>query len=225
METQSNYYLKRSSNTILLCVVYNIIGFVSNINVNLNLTGIISMSLSVILIITLSLLIRRGFPWVKHILKLLLFFNIMGVLVASYSVLFAGYIRIESILTLANAVTSYLALRYFLIALKSSTTIIDGGVSVLSKVKSIMPYLIVSLIIGILLLIANVSRIPAGDELGGLAEFYISVFYAVVIYALTIFLSTLATSIKSDYQFLIQIAIHLACIILVYFSSYSVCVH
>jgi len=82
-----------------------------------------------------------------------------------------------------------------------------------------------SFIIGFILLLYNVSRIPAGDEMGAIIEMFIAGLYAIIIYALSSFISIIAWKTISRNKNAIQISLLLLCVSLIYYSTWKVCVY
>lgn len=85
--------------------------------------------------------------------------------------------------------------------------------------------LTLSFIIGFILLLFNVSRIPAGDEMGAIGEMFIAGLYAIIIYILSSFISIIAWKTISRNQDAIQISLLLLCVSLIYYSTWKVCVY
>lgn len=86
-------------------------------------------------------------------------------------------------------------------------------------------YFVISFCLGTIVLFYNASKIPVGDELGGLAEFFLCVFYAVIIYLFTIGLSIIVWKLSGSKKYVLLLLIHSLSVCLIYFSSWNVCVY
>jgi hypothetical protein len=86
-------------------------------------------------------------------------------------------------------------------------------------------YFVISFCLGTIVLFYNASKIPAGDELGGLAEFFLCVFYAVIIYLFNIGLSVIVWKLSGSKKYILLLLIHSLSVCLIYYSSWNVCIY
>ncbi|MES2838017.1 MAG: hypothetical protein V4667_10875 [Bacteroidota bacterium] len=90
--------------------------------------------------------------------------------------------------------------------------------------KKNLPIIILLAIVNFLLIIVNIQNIPAGNEMGGLAQAIIALFFSGIIFYATTTLSVWLSKKDNNYQVL-QIFIFITSAILTYCASWYVCVY
>ena len=84
--------------------------------------------------------------------------------------------------------------------------------------------LTVSLILGTIVLFYNISKIPSGDEMGAIGEFFIATSFAIFIYFSSVVVSIVAWKAQTDNRSIVQLVLLCLCVSLIYYSSWKICV-
>jgi len=82
---------------------------------------------------------------------------------------------------------------------------------------------ITSSILGIIIVLSNILLIPAGHEMGAIAETILTLFFAGLIYFFTIIVSIFSWNVAGNRKIIILIITHSLSILLISFSSWRIC--
>jgi hypothetical protein len=93
------------------------------------------------------------------------------------------------------------------------------------KPNNLFLYLLISFFVGVIVLFANIIRIPSGMEMGAIVPLFFSIVSAIVIFLINVLVSVIVWYVSTTYRHKLIICIQIFFISLVFISSWFICVY